>query len=69
MVELDPRTGKRVAGNKAVNMAIDMEATALLYRDGWYYLLGTHGTCCDGRQLHIQHPRRPLPKSDRALPG
>jgi arabinan endo-1,5-alpha-L-arabinosidase len=48
LVELDPKTGKRVAGNKAVNIAIDMEATALVYRDGWYYLLGTHGTCCDG---------------------
>jgi arabinan endo-1,5-alpha-L-arabinosidase len=48
MVELDPKTGKRVAGNKAVDVAIDMEATDLLYRDGWYYLLGTHGTCCDG---------------------
>ena len=48
MVELDPKTGKRVAGNQAVNVAIDMEATDLLYRDGWYYLLGTHGTCCDG---------------------
>ena len=48
LVELDPRTGKRVVGNKAVNIAIDMEATALMYRDGWYYLLGTHGTCCDG---------------------
>jgi hypothetical protein len=20
----------------------------LIYRDGWYYLLGTHGTCCSG---------------------
>ncbi len=48
IVELDPKTGKRVAGNKPVNIAIDMEATALMYRDGWYYLLGTHGTCCDG---------------------
>jgi arabinan endo-1,5-alpha-L-arabinosidase len=48
MVELDPRTGKRLAGNKAVDVAIDMEATDLLYRDGWYYLVGTHGTCCDG---------------------
>jgi len=48
LVELDPRTGKRVVGNKAINIAIDMEATALVYRDGWYYLLGTHGTCCDG---------------------
>ncbi len=48
IVELDPKTGKRLAGNKAVNASIDMEATDLLYRDGWYYLLGTHGTCCDG---------------------
>lgn len=48
LVELDPRTGKRMAGNKAVDIAIDMEATAMMYRDGWYYLLGTHGTCCDG---------------------
>lgn len=48
MVELDPKTGKRVAGNKPVDVATAMEATALMYRDGWYYLLGTHGTCCDG---------------------
>jgi arabinan endo-1,5-alpha-L-arabinosidase len=48
IVELDPKTGKRVAGNKPVNVGIDMEATDLIYRDGWYYLLGTHGTCCDG---------------------
>ncbi len=48
LVELDPKTGFRVEGNEAINIAIDCEATALLYRDGWYYLLGTHGTCCDG---------------------
>jgi arabinan endo-1,5-alpha-L-arabinosidase len=48
LVELDPKTGKRVAGNQAINVAIDCEATDLMYRDGWYYLLGTHGTCCDG---------------------
>jgi len=48
LVELDPKTGKRVEGNKAINIAIDCEATDLMYRDGWYYLLGTHGTCCDG---------------------
>jgi len=48
MVELDPKTGGRLAGNQPVDVAIDMEATALLARDGWYYLLGTHGTCCDG---------------------
>jgi len=48
LVELDPQTGHRVAGNEPVNIAIDCEATTLMYRDGWYYLLGTHGTCCDG---------------------
>lgn len=48
MVELDPKTGGRLPGNQPVDVAIDMEATALLHRDGWYYLLGTHGTCCDG---------------------
>lgn len=48
MVELDPSTGKRMPGNDPVNVAIDCEATDLIYRNGWYYLLGTHGTCCDG---------------------
>ncbi len=48
LVELDPKTGERVEGNKAINIAIDCEATDLMYRNGWYYLLGTHGTCCDG---------------------
>ena len=48
LIELDPQTGKRVDGNKAIDIAIDCEATDLEYRDGWYYLLGTHGTCCDG---------------------
>lgn len=48
IVELDPATGKRKEGNEPINIAIDCEATDLLYNDGWYYLLGTHGTCCDG---------------------
>lgn len=48
LIELDPTTGKRVEGNEAIDIAIDCEATDLIYRDGWYYLLGTHGTCCDG---------------------
>ncbi len=48
LVELDPKTGKRIEGNKPINIAIDCEATDLIYRDGWYYLLGDHGTCCDG---------------------
>ena len=48
MVELDPKTGERLAGNQPVDVAIDCEASIMIYRDGWYYLLGTHGTCCDG---------------------
>lgn len=48
LIELDPKTGYRVKGNKELDIAIDCEATDLIYRDGWYYLLGTHGTCCDG---------------------
>ena len=48
MVELDPATGERLKGNQAVDVAIDCEASTMMYRDGWYYLLGTHGTCCDG---------------------
>jgi arabinan endo-1,5-alpha-L-arabinosidase len=48
IVELDPKTGHHVEGNQPVNVAIDCEASDPIYRDGWYYLLGTHGTCCDG---------------------
>jgi arabinan endo-1,5-alpha-L-arabinosidase len=64
MVELDPKTGNRLRGNQPVDVAIDMEATDLLYRDGWYYLLGTHGTCCDGPNssynIRVGRSRSPL---------
>ena len=46
--ELDPKTGFRVEGNVGVDVGRNMEGSTLAYRDGWYYLLGTHGTCCDG---------------------
>lgn len=48
LIELDPATGLRVKGNVEQDIAIDCEATDLIYKDGYYYLLGTHGTCCDG---------------------
>lgn len=48
MVELDPKTGAKVEGTVDPDIAIDCEATTMIYRNGWYYLLGTHGTCCDG---------------------
>jgi arabinan endo-1,5-alpha-L-arabinosidase len=47
-VELDPATGGLKEGSKPIDVAIDCEASSMMYRDGWYYLLGTHGTCCDG---------------------
>jgi arabinan endo-1,5-alpha-L-arabinosidase len=47
IVELDPQTGKRV-DDKFTNIAINCEASIMVYRDGWYYLLATHGSCCRG---------------------
>src|SRR4026207_117843 len=45
LVELDPRTGKRANPEVApVNIAVNCEAATLIYRDGWYYLLATHGS-------------------------
>jgi arabinan endo-1,5-alpha-L-arabinosidase len=49
LVELDPTTGqRRYPDRKAVNVAINSEASILIHRDGWYYLLVTHGSCCQG---------------------
>lgn len=54
VVELDPKTGDAIKdknGKKIttqVDIAIDCEATCMIYHEGYYYLLGTHGTCCDG---------------------
>ncbi len=47
IVELDPRTGKRI-DDKFTNIAINCEASVMIYHDGWYYLLATHGSCCRG---------------------
>ena len=48
LVELDPKTGKNIESFKPVDVAIVCEASALVYHEGWYYLLATHGSCCDG---------------------
>jgi arabinan endo-1,5-alpha-L-arabinosidase len=49
LVELDPRTGKRLNPNdQPRNIAINCEASDMIYHDGWYYLLATHGSCCRG---------------------
>src|SRR5579885_586248 len=49
LVELDPKTGKRKNPNeKPYDLAINCEASTMIYHDGWYYLLATHGSCCRG---------------------
>ena len=65
VLELDPKTAKRIPGSKPTRCCvIDMEATDMMYRDGWYYLLGTHGTCCDGPNstynIRVGRSRKPL---------
>ncbi len=48
-VELDPKTGKRLNPNdKPRDLAINCEASDMMYHEGWYYLLATHGSCCRG---------------------
>jgi arabinan endo-1,5-alpha-L-arabinosidase len=49
LIELDPKTGKPVDTNRPpVNIAVNCEAPCMIYHDGWYYLLATHGSCCQG---------------------
>jgi arabinan endo-1,5-alpha-L-arabinosidase len=49
LVELDPKTGlRRYPNREPINIAINSEASIIIYRDGWYYLLVTHGSCCQG---------------------
>src|SRR5690242_13136997 len=49
LVELDPKTGRRLNPNdQPRNIAINIEASVMIYHDGWYYLLVTHGSCCRG---------------------
>ncbi|MDE3198464.1 MAG: arabinan endo-1,5-alpha-L-arabinosidase, partial [Acidobacteriota bacterium] len=49
LVELDPKTGKRLhPGDQPRNLAINCEASDMIYHEGWYYLLATHGSCCRG---------------------
>jgi arabinan endo-1,5-alpha-L-arabinosidase len=49
LVELDPKTGKRLNPDETPrNIAINCEAADMIYHDGWYYLLATHGSCCRG---------------------
>ncbi|MEO6005039.1 MAG: family 43 glycosylhydrolase [Opitutus sp.] len=49
VVELDPATGQRANPKSApVDIAINCEAPILTFHEDWYYLLATHGSCCQG---------------------
>lgn len=49
LVELDPATGQRLDSDAApIAIAAGAAAPIMIYRDGWYYLLVTHGSCCRG---------------------
>jgi arabinan endo-1,5-alpha-L-arabinosidase len=49
LVELNPKTGERLnPKDLPKNVAINCEASDLIFHDGWYYLLATHGSCCAG---------------------
>jgi arabinan endo-1,5-alpha-L-arabinosidase len=49
LVELDPKTGKRLhPERKPIDIAINSEASIMIFHEGWYYLLVTHGSCCAG---------------------
>jgi arabinan endo-1,5-alpha-L-arabinosidase len=49
LVQLNPASGKRLyPATKPVNVAVNGEASIMIFRDGWYYLLLTHGSCCAG---------------------
>jgi arabinan endo-1,5-alpha-L-arabinosidase len=48
-VELNPKTGTLLHPNeKPRDLAVNCEASDMMYHDGWYYLLATHGSCCRG---------------------
>jgi arabinan endo-1,5-alpha-L-arabinosidase len=49
LVQLDPATGQRLHPDREpINIAINSEASIIIHREGWYYLLVTHGSCCAG---------------------
>ena len=49
LVELSPKTGADLSPNeKPVDLAINGEASDMIYHDGWYYLLMVRGSCCAG---------------------
>jgi arabinan endo-1,5-alpha-L-arabinosidase len=49
LVELDPKTGLRIATNSPVwAIANQSEAADIIFHDGNFYLFVNHGSCCQG---------------------
>ncbi len=53
LMQLDPATGLRISPNSplthlANNNRVEIEASTLFKRNGFYYLFLNHGTCCSG---------------------
>lgn len=49
LVELDPKTGLRIATNSPVTIiANESEASDIIFHNGYYYLFVNHGSCCQG---------------------
>lgn len=46
VVEMDPKTGLRIDPTKYYEIAINCEASTMIYHEGYYYVLATHGSCC-----------------------
>ncbi|HEY1719154.1 MAG TPA: family 43 glycosylhydrolase [Verrucomicrobiae bacterium] len=49
LVQLDPKTGLRIATNSPVTVIADeSEASDIIYHGGYYYLFVNHNGCCQG---------------------
>jgi arabinan endo-1,5-alpha-L-arabinosidase len=49
LVELDPKTGLRIATNSPVTIiANQSEASDIIHHGGFFYLFVNHGSCCQG---------------------
>ncbi|MBN2591748.1 MAG: family 43 glycosylhydrolase [Sedimentisphaerales bacterium] len=59
VVEMDPKTGLRIDMDEYFNIAINCEASTIIYHEGYYYVLATHGSCCQGSNsgYHIRTGR------------
>lgn len=51
LVELNPKTGQDLRPDeKPIDLAINGEASDMIYHAGWYYLMMDRGSCCAGAE-------------------